>query len=100
MQKWIVKADVRKKKGFGQEYHRYEVRWKLAYDLDIWRIRNPEKRKFTWRQKKPFIQRRFDYWLTSDWLQDFIEETDIIPSSNLTTLPSLIHVQYTDIMRL
>lgn len=54
---------------------------KLAYDLvDIWRIRNPEKRKFTWRQKKPFIQRRLDYWLISDYLQDFIEEVDIIPS--------------------
>ena len=54
---------------------------KLAYDLvDIWRIRNPEKRKFTWRQKKPFIQRRLDYWLISDYLQDFIKEVDIIPS--------------------
>ena len=54
---------------------------KLAYDLvDIWRIRNPEKRKFTWRQKKPFIQQRLDYWLISDYLQDFIEEVDIIPS--------------------
>ena len=54
---------------------------KLAYDLvDIWRIRNPEKRKFTWRQKKPFIQRCLDYWLISDYLQDFIEEVDIIPS--------------------
>ena len=54
---------------------------KLAYDLvDIWRIRNPEKRNFTWRQNKPFIQRHLDYWLISDCLQDFIEEADIIPS--------------------
>ena len=54
---------------------------KLAYDLvDIWRIRNPNKRKFTWRQKKPLIQRRLDYWLISDGLQDFIEDSDIIPS--------------------
>ena len=65
MQKWIVKniTDI-----------------KLAYDLVyIGRIKNSEKRKFTWRQKKPFIQRRLDYWLISDCLQDFIEETDIIP---------------------
>ena len=49
---------------------------KLAYDLvDIWRIRNPNKIKFTWRQKKPFIQRHLDYWLISDGIQDFIEDS-------------------------
>ena len=32
---------------------------KLAYDLgDIWRIRNPDKKQYTWRQKRPFVQRR------------------------------------------
>ena len=31
----------------------------LNYDLiDIWRIRNPEIKRFTWRQKKSAIQRR------------------------------------------
>ena len=30
--------------------------FKLAYDLvDIWRIKNPEKRNFTWRQKKTLL---------------------------------------------
>ncbi|KAL9975265.1 hypothetical protein ACROYT_G012410 [Oculina patagonica] len=54
---------------------------KLEYDLvDIWRIRNPDKRQFTWRQKRPRVQRRLDYWLISDCLQDFIEHADIIPS--------------------
>ncbi|KAL9978190.1 hypothetical protein ACROYT_G015684 [Oculina patagonica] len=54
---------------------------KLEYDLvDIWRIRNPDKRQFTWRQKRPWVQRRLDYWLISDCLQDFIEHADIIPS--------------------
>ena len=54
---------------------------KLAYDLvDIWRIRNPDKRQYTWRQKRPVVQRRLDYWLISDCMQDFIENTDIIPS--------------------
>lgn len=29
----------------------------LDYDLvDIWRIRNPETKRFTWRQKNPLIQ--------------------------------------------
>ena len=55
----------------------------LTYDLiDIWRIRNPETKRFTWRQKNPFIQRRLDFWLTSDICQDDIDETDIIPSIN------------------
>ena len=36
----------------------------MNYDLvDIWRIRNPNTKKFSWRQKSPIIQRRFDYWL-------------------------------------
>ena len=36
----------------------------LDFDLvDIWRIRNPTTRLFTWRQRNPFIQRRLDFWL-------------------------------------
>ena len=43
----------------------------LNYDLvDIWRIRNPNSKKFSWRQKNPIVQRRLDYWLISDLLQD------------------------------
>lgn len=57
----------------------------LCFDfdlVDIWRIRNPARRRFTWRQKSPFIQRRLDYWLISDVCQDEIEMSDIIPSIN------------------
>ena len=36
----------------------------LEQDLiDIWRVRNPTKKRFTWEQKTPIIQRRLDYWL-------------------------------------
>ena len=45
--------------------------------VDIWRIRNPTVTRFTWRQKKPIIQRRLDYWLVSDSLQDDIDLVDI-----------------------
>ena len=45
--------------------------------VDIWRIRNPTVTRFTWRQKKPIIQRRLDYWLVSDSLQDDIDSVDI-----------------------
>ena len=77
MKNWTIMVDVLKKKDSVKNI----MEIKLAYDLvDIWRIRNPNKRKFTWRQKKPLIQRRLDYWLISDGLQDFIEDSDIIPS--------------------
>ena len=55
----------------------------LDYDLvDIWRIRNPETKRFTWRQKNTLIQRRLDYWLISDVCQEDIQKPDIISSIN------------------
>jgi len=51
----------------------------MNYDLvDIWRIRNPNSKKFSWRQKSPIIQRRLDYWLISDLLQDDVAKVDIV----------------------
>ena len=47
---------------------------------DIFRTRNPDSRRFTWRRKTPFLQRRLDYFLVSDSLQESIEIIDIIPS--------------------
>ena len=50
----------------------------LKYDLvDIWRIRNPDSKKFTSRQKSPIIQRRLDYCLISNLLQDDVANVDI-----------------------
>ena len=46
--------------------------------IDIWRLRNPDKKRFTWKQKNPFIQRRLDYWLISHEFQDNVDNTDII----------------------
>ena len=51
----------------------------IEHDLvDIWRIRNPTDTRFTWRQKSPLIQRRLDYWLISNDLQDDVESVEII----------------------
>ena len=50
--------------------------------VDIWRIRNPTVTRFTQRQKKPIIQRRLDYWLVSDSLQDDIDSVDIKTSKS------------------
>ena len=50
----------------------------LDFDLvDIWRIRNPTASRFTWHQKTPLVQRRLDYWLISDSLQDEIISVEI-----------------------
>ena len=48
--------------------------------IDIWRIRNPTLRKFTWKQRKPPIQCRLDFWLISDSLQETVKDCDIIPA--------------------
>ena len=53
----------------------------LLYDLiDIWRLRNPDIKRFTWRQKTPIIQRRLDFGLTDNALQEDIDQVDIFPS--------------------
>ena len=54
----------------------------LEHDLllDIWRVRHPKEKRFTWRQKTPIIQRRLDFWLISDGLQDDVASVDIKPS--------------------
>ena len=51
----------------------------MNYDLvDIWRIRNPNSKIFSWQQKSPIIQRRLDYWLITDLLQDDVVKVDIV----------------------
>ena len=44
---------------------------------DIFRVRNPEMKRYTWRLKTHFKQHKLDYFLISDQLQN---EIDIIPS--------------------
>ena len=47
---------------------------------DIFRIRNPQERRFIWRNKNPFKQRRLDFFLISDSLQELAVDSKIIPS--------------------
>ena len=49
---------------------------------DIWRIRNPTEKCFTFRQNhiSGYIQRRLDYFFTSNKLQESTENTDILAS--------------------
>ena len=48
--------------------------------VDIWRMHNPDKRKYTFRQKTPLILSRLDYYMVSNSLQDIIVKADITPS--------------------
>ena len=54
----------------------------IEHDLvDIWHVRNPTDTRFSWRQnntKTPLIQRRLDYWLISNDLQEDVESVEII----------------------
>ena len=61
--------------------------------LDIWRVRHPKEKRFTWRPNAPIIQRRLDFWLISDGLQDDVASVDIKPpiKSDHSTITLLIN---------
>ena len=51
------------------------------FDLvDIWRVKNPLTKSYTWSQISLMIFCRLDYWLISNNLQDLVTITDIIPA--------------------
>ena len=47
---------------------------------DIWRIHNPKRKRFTFRQHHSTgsIQRRLDYFFISNYLQEFTKNTDML----------------------
>ena len=45
---------------------------------DIWRIRNPDSRQYTWKTINPIIQRRLDFFLISNDLQPLVINSDIV----------------------
>ena len=49
---------------------------------DIFRIRHPEEKRFTFRRKQAngIIHRRLDYIFLSNTMQEFVNEIDILPS--------------------
>ncbi len=48
--------------------------------LDIWRIRNEDVMRYTWRQKRPRIHCRLDYWLVSHHITELVIDSKILPS--------------------
>ena len=48
--------------------------------IDIWRVKNPDKRRYTWRRNNPLVQSRLDYWLIPTELIYDVEKCNILPS--------------------
>ena len=66
-----------------------------SYDLlDIFRINNPDVKRYTWRRHNPLNQSRLDYWLIGADVTYNILETDIKPS--IKTDHSLITLTFTE----
>ena len=58
---------------------------------DIWRIRNPQTKRFTFRQqhKLEFIKRRLDYFFVSNILQESVNKTDVLAGFSTNHSPLL-----------
>ncbi len=66
------------------------------FDLrDVWRVKNPTSKRFTWRQKRPLIQCRLEFFLISESIFDNVDKIDIIPS--IRSDHSAITINFTDI---
>ncbi|ESO95983.1 hypothetical protein LOTGIDRAFT_144293, partial [Lottia gigantea] len=65
-----------KKKGFKEIFNIINT-----YQLiDIYRFNMPMSKKYTWKQKKPSIHSRIDFWLVSEAVQERITNCKIIPN--------------------
>ena len=47
---------------------------------DIWRVRNPDSTRYTWKTLNLLVQRRLDFFLISNDLQIHIGKADIKPA--------------------
>ena len=60
---------------------------------DVWRVKYPQAKSFTWSQKSPFIFCRLDYWLISNSLQDLIKDVNIIAAIRSDHSAIFLHLQ-------
>ena len=69
------------------------IEFKETYDLcDIWRVRNTKSKRFTFTLKHSsgFIQRRLDYILILNTLQEFVTMADILTPISADHSPLLL----------
>ena len=68
------------------------IQIKEKFDLcDIWRIRNPKIKRFTFRQQhiSGFIQRRLDYFFVFNLLQESVNKTEVLTAFSTDHSPLL-----------
>ena len=65
---------------------------------DIWRIRNPNVKRFTFRQNhvSGFVERRLDFFLISNILQESVIKTDVLASFCTDHSPIFFSLQLKD----
>lgn len=67
---------------------------KDVFDLvDVWRFYHPTEHRYTWRQNRPLIQCRLDYFLISNNLLEYVKLSDIIPGIRTDHSAILINLQ-------
>ena len=77
--------DVRKDKSGGNPVTHKNCLKKVHYIIDsldlqdIWRVLNPDAKRFTWRRRKLDIQSRLDFFLVSSSLGTAVTKADILP---------------------
>ena len=59
--------------------------------IDIWRVKNPDTRRYTWRRHFPLTQSRLDCWIIPQELVYAVESTDI--KASIKTDHSIITMQ-------
>ena len=96
----VLNYALDRKGGCGNFPARYRETVKLLeeileeFDLvDVWRIRNPNIKRYTWRQRTPQISSRLDIWFISRSLCDSVDDTDIIPAIKSDHSPILLSVK-------
>ena len=60
---------------------------------DIWPVKNPTKRSYTWSQSSPLIFSRLDYWLISNSLSDNVCQVDMISATKTDHSAIVIELQ-------
>ena len=61
---------------------------------DIFRVRYPTLKRFTFHRKNPLVQRRLDYLFTSNALQEYIGDVKVLPSFMSDHSPVFISVNF------
>ena len=61
---------------------------------DIFRVRYPNVKRYTFHRKNPRLQRRLDYFFTSNSLQEYIDDVKVLPSFMSDHSPVFISVNF------